>query len=106
MLFIALTYFMISEIMWIHIAIPIHINETIMRTVQMTLDDDLISEVDRMVKRLDTNRSAFTRDALRNALSNYRTDQLENQHRRGYQQRPVSGDEFKDWEDEQVWDTE
>jgi len=77
-----------------------------MRTVQMTLDDDLINEVDSMVKQLNTNRSAFTRDALRKALLNYRTDQLEHKHRKGYQQQPVSGHEFKDWEDEQVWDTE
>jgi len=72
----------------------------------MTLDDDLINEVDSMVKRLNTNRSAFTRDALRKALLNYRIDQLEHKHRKGYQQKPVSGNEFKDWEDEQVWDTE
>jgi metal-responsive CopG/Arc/MetJ family transcriptional regulator len=77
-----------------------------MRTIQMTLDDELIKEVDRMVKRLNTNRSAFTRDALRNALINYRTDQLELKHRKGYQQQPVSDIEFKDWEDEQIWDTE
>ena len=77
-----------------------------MRTVQMTLDDDLINEVDSMVKRLNTNRSAFTRYALRKALLSYRTDQLEHKHRKGYQQQPVSDHEFKDWEDEQVWDTE
>ena len=71
----------------------------------MTLDDDLINEVDNMVKRLKTNRSAFTRDALRNALLNYHTDQLEQKHRLGYQQQPVSANEFDLWEDEQVWET-
>jgi metal-responsive CopG/Arc/MetJ family transcriptional regulator len=35
-----------------------------MQTVQMTLDDDLIQEIDRVVKRLGTTRSAFTREAV------------------------------------------
>ena len=77
-----------------------------MKTVQMTLDDDLIKEVDNLVKQLKTNRSAFTRDALRIALLNYKNDQLEQQHRKGYLQHPVSGNEFTGWEDEQVWDAE
>lgn len=42
-----------------------------MRTVQMTLDDDLVKAVDRVSKELNTNRSAFTRKALREALSRY-----------------------------------
>jgi metal-responsive CopG/Arc/MetJ family transcriptional regulator len=41
-----------------------------MKTVQMTLDDSLVEEVDRAAKDLGTTRSAFTRDALRAALTN------------------------------------
>jgi metal-responsive CopG/Arc/MetJ family transcriptional regulator len=36
-----------------------------MRTIQMTLDDELVESVDKLVKELNTSRSAFTRDALR-----------------------------------------
>jgi metal-responsive CopG/Arc/MetJ family transcriptional regulator len=32
-----------------------------MRTIQMTLDDDLVDSVDHIVKELKTTRSAFTR---------------------------------------------
>ncbi len=39
-----------------------------MRTVQMTLDDDLVTTVDTIAKKLGTSRSAFMRDALRSAL--------------------------------------
>ena len=39
-----------------------------MKTVQMTLDDDLVDAVDKTVKKLKMTRSAFTRQALRNAL--------------------------------------
>ena len=77
-----------------------------MRTVQMTLDDDLVNQVDTVVKQLHTSRSAFTRNALRDALLNYSIEQLENKHRMGYEKHPDSGDEFSVWEDEQAWGDE
>jgi len=39
-----------------------------MKTVQMTLDESLVREVDKAAKRLGTTRSAFARKALREAL--------------------------------------
>ena len=77
-----------------------------MKTVQMTLDDDLVAAVDRAAKRLRTSRSAFARDALREALRRYRAAQLEEKHRRGYQAAPVGPDEFSVWEEEQSWGDE
>lgn len=74
-----------------------------MKTVQMTLDTDLVAEVDEVVKRLVTTRSAFMRDALRVALAAIREREKEAQHQRGYKQKPVRPGEFSDWEDEQVW---
>jgi metal-responsive CopG/Arc/MetJ family transcriptional regulator len=35
-----------------------------MRTIQMTLDDELVKMVDAISKELNTSRSAFTRQAL------------------------------------------
>lgn len=77
-----------------------------MRTIQMTLDDDLVKAVDRVSKRLHTNRSAFTRKALREALSRYSIEQLELKHRQGYERHPISTDEFSIWEAEQAWGDE
>lgn len=74
-----------------------------MKTVQMTLDDELVELVDTAVKKLHTSRSAFTREALRDALDKLNTLQLEQQHRQGYQQKPVAEAEFSVWEDEQDW---
>ncbi len=65
-----------------------------MRTIQMTLDDDLVTEVDRVSKELQTSRSSFARKALRDALARYSLEQLELKHRRGYEQYPVAADEF------------
>ena len=77
-----------------------------MRTIQMTLDDDLVKAVDRVSKRLHTNRSAFTRKALREALSQYSVEQMERKHRQGYERHPISTDEFSVWEAEQAWGDE
>ena len=77
-----------------------------MRTIQMTLDDDLVESVDRVAKSLKTSRSAFTREALRAALEQHRAGLLEEQHRRGYELHPGSEDEFAVWEEEQAWSDE
>ena len=74
-----------------------------MQTVQMTLDEDLIKKVDRVSKKLHTNRSAFTRKALAEALVRYNQEHQEQQHRQGYAQHPVATDEFSIWETEQDW---
>ncbi|MBN1516097.1 ribbon-helix-helix protein, CopG family [Candidatus Sumerlaeota bacterium] len=77
-----------------------------MRTVQLTLDDDLIIQVDRISKEIHTNRSAFTREALREAILKFKRERLEQKHRRGYERRPVTESEFSAWDDEQNWGDE
>ncbi len=74
-----------------------------MKTVQMTLDDELVDAVDAVVKKLHTTRSAFARKALRDAVENARMKQLEEKHKTGYQRKPVQTDEFDAWESEQEW---
>jgi metal-responsive CopG/Arc/MetJ family transcriptional regulator len=74
-----------------------------MRTVQMTLEDDLVKQVDRAARRLGTTRSAFARRALREALHRLRVAEMEDRHRRGYAAKPVRHGEFDVWEAEQVW---
>ena len=90
--------------MWIIIAIYIHIVMVInMRTIQMTLDKDLVLEVDAVVKKLKTNRSSFTREALKAAVTEFYVKELEAKQIAGYQKNPVEADEFSDFEDEQTW---
>ena len=74
-----------------------------MKTVQMTLDENLITSVDKVAKRLGTTRSAFTRQALKTALREVRMNELERKHREGYERKPVKPGEFGDLESEQVW---
>lgn len=90
--------------MWTIIAINIHIGvQELMRTVQMTLDDELIEAVDKIAKELKTTRSAFTRSALREAIKNLHLRQMEAKHRKGYQLHPVTQEEFSIWDHEQHW---
>ncbi|MBI2355513.1 MAG: CopG family transcriptional regulator [Deltaproteobacteria bacterium] len=77
-----------------------------MRTIQMTLDDDLVDDVDRVVKRLKTTRSAFTRKALKEAIRQVNITMLEKRHKKGYERFPAAAAEFSVWESEQEWGDE
>ena len=77
-----------------------------MRTIQMTLDEDLVKKVDAIAKDLQTTRSAFTRDALREAVQQYNVRRLELKHRKGYAVHAVNEEEFSVWEKEQNWGDE
>ncbi len=72
----------------------------------MTLDEDLVAAVDQVSEELKTSRSAFTRQALRDALAKYKRRQLEKRHRQGYEKHPMVAEEFGVWETEQVWGEE
>ena len=74
-----------------------------MKTIQMTIDEPLLAEVDRVIQELNTNRSAFVRQALELALQQHRIVQMEKQHAEGYARHPVEPGEFDVWEDEQAW---
>ncbi len=72
----------------------------------MTLDEELVRNVDRISKKLHTSRSAFTRDALRAHLARFSIAQQEKKHREGYKKYPVVAEEFAAWDTEQDWGEE
>jgi metal-responsive CopG/Arc/MetJ family transcriptional regulator len=77
-----------------------------MKTVQMTLDDELVEEVDRAVAVLGTTRSAFARRALRAELDRIRLAAKEARHRAGYERVPVVEGEFELLDEERAWGDE
>ena len=77
-----------------------------MRTVQMTMDEDLVARVDRAAQKMNTTRSGFTRQVLRKALEELTTKELVAKYAEGYTKQPVQPDEFDVWESEQVWGDE
>ena len=77
-----------------------------MKTIQMTIDEPLLTKVDRAIKALNMTRSAFIREALEIALRHYQILEMEKKHADGYARQPVEPGEFDIWEGEQVWGEE
>jgi metal-responsive CopG/Arc/MetJ family transcriptional regulator len=77
-----------------------------MKTVQITIDEDLLRQVDEATGRLHTSRSAFIRSSLQQALERMRVTEWERQHREGYARLPVEPSEFDLWESEHAWGEE
>jgi len=74
-----------------------------MKTIQMTIDEPLLTEVDRTVHDLNMTRSAFIRHALEMALRHHQILEMEKAHVAGYTRHPVKPGEFDVWLDEQSW---
>lgn len=74
-----------------------------METIELTIDESLLSEVDRVTRQLSLTRADFARIALELAVRNQKTIALEQQHAQGYARYPVKSDEVDEWQSEQVW---
>ncbi len=74
-----------------------------METIELTLDQPLLAEVDRATHSLAMTRDDFVRAALELALRNQRIIALEQQHAHGYATIPATAQEIAEWETEQVW---
>jgi metal-responsive CopG/Arc/MetJ family transcriptional regulator len=91
--------------MWsiVYIRLHIMIRGDMMRTIQVTIDEPLLAEVDQMTQALNTTRSAFIREALELAVQRHAIAEKERKHAEGYIRHPVEPGEFDVWEDEQAW---
>ncbi len=74
-----------------------------MVTVQMTMDERLVKRVDDLAHKLRTSRSAFAREALKEALRKHQVLELEKKHKNGYLRYPAKKGEFDIFEDAQAW---
>ena len=74
-----------------------------MKTAQITLDENLVREIDKAAQELGTSRSAFIQNALRAALDYLREEELGKRHRAGYAEQPVQPGELTDEDNEQAW---
>lgn len=74
-----------------------------MKTIEVTLDEALLAEVDRATRSLDISRESFIRAALERALRERALIASEQQHARGYARHPPRADEFDEWDAERVW---
>jgi len=74
-----------------------------MKTIQMTIDEQLLEQVDAAIQAQGMSRSAFIREALQLALRQYALRLMERRHEEGYTAHPAAPGEFDVWQDEQVW---
>lgn len=77
-----------------------------MKTIQVTLDEPLLEDVDQVVTQLQTTRSAFVRDVLQIALRRLRIRDMEQQQIDAYRHQPQTDEELADWLDSQDWGDE
>jgi metal-responsive CopG/Arc/MetJ family transcriptional regulator len=74
-----------------------------METIQIVLDRELLRLADRAAKKLNTNRSALFREALRAHLKRMDLRQREMRDREGYLRYPDSLDEPTAWDKVADW---
>lgn len=74
-----------------------------MKTIEVTIDEALLAEIDSATRSLDISRETFINAALQRALREQSVIALEQRHEQGYARRPPGVNEFDEWEAEQVW---
>ena len=74
-----------------------------MKTIQMTIDPQLLKAVDKLTRQRKTTRSALIRAALEAELRRERIDEKEASHVAGYAKQPPAAGEFDLWIHEQDW---
>lgn len=74
-----------------------------MKTIQITIDPDLLHKIDNDEESMKKGRSAFLRQAVRYYLEQKRLKSISDKYRSGYKQGLAKDDDLTIWEDEQVW---
>lgn len=75
-----------------------------MTNIQLTVEDTLVSKIDRVINSLAMTRADFFHDALETTLRRYEIKLQEKQHEESYRRYPVQPDEFDIEEGERVWE--
>jgi metal-responsive CopG/Arc/MetJ family transcriptional regulator len=74
-----------------------------MKNVQITIDDETLTRVDRVAKPLGLNRSEIVRQALRQWLRRQAVENFEREWIAALQKRPDEEARADDWIDIQMW---
>ena len=75
-----------------------------METIQLTLDESLMAEVQQATNALKMSRSDFLKLALERALRQRKIIELEIQDAKAYAAKPQTVEEIAEWESEQYWE--
>ena len=75
-----------------------------METIQVTLDESLMAQVQQATNALQMSHSDFLKLALERALRQQKTIELEIRDAKAYAEKPQQVEEIAEWESEQYWD--
>lgn len=74
-----------------------------MRTIQMTLDEELVAQVDLTCKRVGKSRSALTREALRALIAKLEYEELCRRDEEAYRKCPQEDGELMVRDEDRAW---
>lgn len=74
-----------------------------MKTIQITMDNDLLASLDQTEEVKRHGRSAVLRRAASEYLAHRRQAEITRQYQEGYSEDAGLGDDFSGWEDEAAW---
>jgi len=75
-----------------------------METIQLTLDESLMAQVQQATHALQMSRSDFLKLALERALRQQKIIELEIRDAKAYAEKPQQAEEIAEWESQQHWD--
>jgi len=75
-----------------------------MKTIELTIDETLLAQIDSITQELSLTRAAFIHRALEAALRQQTILAQEYRHAEGYNRHPIETGEFDEWESEQIWE--
>lgn len=75
-----------------------------METIQLTIDESLLAQVQQATNVLQMTPSDFMKVALERALQQQEIIAKERRDAQGYADQPQSPEEIADWHDEQHWE--
>jgi metal-responsive CopG/Arc/MetJ family transcriptional regulator len=74
-----------------------------MKTIQITINPELLHKIDNDEESMKKGRSVFLGQAVRYYLEQKRLKSISEKYRSGYTGRLAKDDDLTIWEDEQVW---
>jgi len=75
-----------------------------MTTIQLTIDEPLLAEIDLVTQSLAVTRADFIQQALEAALRRHQIRAMQQRDREGYERHPQEPEEYQIPESDRVWE--
>lgn len=77
-----------------------------MMTIEVALEEPLVTKLDKAASTLAVTRADLIRDAVEAMLRRIEIKVLEQRDREGYERQPITQEEFGDWDEVRDWGPE